>query len=36
VLDKVASELKAESFGQPSNLQSLSELDPFEKLVMEG
>ena len=36
VLDKVASELKAESFGQPSNLPSSPDLDPFERLVIEG
>jgi hypothetical protein len=35
VLDKVASELKAESFGQPSNLSSYSDLDPFERLAVE-
>ena len=36
VLDKLASELKAESFGQPSKMASQDELDPFERLVMEG
>jgi hypothetical protein len=36
VLDKIASELKAESFGQPSNVPSSPDLDPFERLVVEG
>jgi hypothetical protein len=36
VLDKLASELKAESFGQPSKMASQDELDPFERLVIEG
>jgi len=35
VLDKLAAELKAESFGQPSKMASQDELDPFERLAME-
>lgn len=36
VVEKLAGELKAESFGGPGTLPEAAELDPFERLAMEG
>lgn len=36
VVEKLAGELKAESFGSAGSLPATAELDPFERLAMEG
>ena len=36
VLDKLAGELKADSFGSAGDVPSVAALDPFERLAMEG